>query len=169
MLLADAGMTAAAILAGVVAWAGAAKLQRGSATTEGFAALGLPRPEQAALAVPIAELGVAVLLLALPVAGAVLALLLLAGFTWIVVREVRAGHEVACACFGQPGAPPLSWTEVVRNGVLGSLGLMALFAGPSHVPGPRGILVSCGLALLGLGALSHLHSLVPTEGGGGRS
>jgi uncharacterized membrane protein YphA (DoxX/SURF4 family) len=158
VLLADAGMTAAAVLAAVLAWAGAAKLQRAEATREGFAALGLPRPDLAARAVPVAELLVAVLLLAVPPVGAVLALLLLGAFTWVVVQQVRAGSEVPCACFGQPHAPPLSWTEVVRNGILAVFGLLAVFAGGAHVPGPRGLLVSTGLVLIALGVLSHLHA-----------
>jgi hypothetical protein len=158
VLLADAGMAAAAVLAAVLAWAGTAKLQRRQATAEGFAALGIPRPDQAAAGVPIAELLIAVLLLAVPPVGAVAALLLLAAFTWIVVQRVRAGSEVPCACFGQPHAPPLSWTEVVRNGILAVFGLLAVFAGTAHVPGARGLLVVAGLGLIGLGVLSHLHA-----------
>jgi hypothetical protein len=158
MLLGDAGMAAAAVLAAVLAWAGTAKLQRRPATAEGFTALGIPRPDQAALAVPIAELAVAVLLLAVPLVGAALALVLLAAFTWVVVQRVRAGSEVPCACFGQPHAPPLSWTEVVRNGILAVFGLLAAFAGAAHVPGPRGLLVVAGLGLISLGVLSHLHA-----------
>jgi hypothetical protein len=156
-------MASAISLAAVLAWAGAAKLQRLAVTKEGFAALHLPRPDVLAVGVPIAELLIAVVLLAVPPVGAVAALVLLAGFTAVVVREVRGGSEVPCACFGQPHAPPLSWTEVARNGMLAVLGVLGVAAGAAHVPGARGVLVVAGLALLGLGVLSHLRSTHPQQ------
>lgn len=166
VLLADAGMTAAALLAALLAWAGTAKLQRAEATRLGFAALGIPQPERAAVAVPLAELAIAVLLLALPPAGAALALLLLGAFTWVLVTRVRAGVAVPCACFGQPHAPPLSWLEVGRNACLVVLAALALAAGRAHVPGLRGVLIATGLAVLALAVLSYLRTRLglDTEG-----
>lgn len=166
MLLADTGMTAAAILAAVLAWAGTAKLQRRSDTRRGFAALGVPWPDAASWAVPLAEIAVAVALLALPPAGAVPAVLLLIAFTVVIVRHVRAGTDVPCACFGQPSASAVSWGEVARNATLLLLGLLALFAGRAHVPALRGVLVATGVVLLGLAVLSQLHT---GEVGGRRS
>jgi uncharacterized membrane protein YphA (DoxX/SURF4 family) len=165
MLLADAGMTAAALLAAVLAWAGAAKLQRGPATVDGFTALGMPQPRYLARGVPVVELVIAVLLIAVPLIGGALALVLLASFTALLVVRIRAGSEVPCACFGQPNAPPLSWTEVVRNGILAVLALLALFTGRAHVPGLRGVLVSVGLGVIALGVLSQLHASASAGGG----
>jgi len=128
-MLVDLGMAAACVLAATFAWAGAAKLGQGQATAAGFADLGLARPVALARIVPGVELALAVALLAVPAAGAAIALLLLGCFSAVLVRTLQRGDEVRCACFGQAGGPPLSWVELARNGLLGALALLALNAG----------------------------------------
>lgn len=149
----DLGMAAAAVLAATFAWAGAAKLSRPAETGTGFAGLGLGRPATLARVVPVVELVLAVTLLAAPAAGAAAALTLLAGFTLVLARALGQGVEVRCACFGQAGGPPLSWVELVRNGLLGALAVLALAAGltprvPALVPACAVVLVATATALL---------------------
>ncbi len=128
-MLVDAAMTAAVVLAVTFAWAGAAKLGRPAATAEGFADLGLRRPRVLARAVPVVELILAVALLSVPGLGGIVALGLLAGFTFVLARALRQGVPVRCACFGRAGAAPLSAVDLVRNGLLGSLAGLAAAAG----------------------------------------
>ena len=135
-MLADLGMAAAGVLAATFAWAGAAKLGRPQETAAGFADLGLRRPGAFARGVPVVELALAVGLLAVPAAGGVVGLVLLAGFSAVLVRALRRGGEVRCACFGRPGGPPLSWVELARNGLLAGLAAVAVTAGlEPRVPG----------------------------------
>lgn len=152
-MLVDLGMAAAGLLAITFAWAGAAKLGRPAETALGFRDLGLGRPGALARGVPVVELGLAVGLLAAPAAGGVAALALLGGFSAVLVRALRRGVEVRCACFGQPGGPPLSWVELLRNGLLGALALLALAAGldprlPALVPTLAVVLVAVSTASL---------------------
>ena len=128
-MLVDFGMAAAGVLAATFAWAGASKLGRPGETAAGFADLGLRRPVVLARAVPVAELGLAVTLLAVPAAGAAVTLVLLAGFSLVLVRALHRGDDVRCACFGRAGGPPLSWVELIRNGLLGVLAAVAVPAG----------------------------------------
>jgi len=152
-MLSDLGMAAAAVLAGTFAWAGAAKLGRPTETAAGFSDLGLGRPEVLARGVPVVELGLAVALLAAPTAGGGAALVLLGGFSAVLARALHRGVEVRCACFGRAGGPPLSWIELVRNGLLGVLAVLALAAGleprmPAPVPTVAvvaGVVVASGL------------------------
>ena len=66
------------LLAAVFAFAGGAKFADRPGTEEGFRRLGLGHPDQRAVQVPAAELATAVLLIAAPVGGALVALGLLA-------------------------------------------------------------------------------------------
>jgi len=125
----DLGMAAAGVLAATFAWAGAAKLGRPMDTAAGFADLGLAHPATLARGVPVVELLLAVTLLAAPAAGGAAALVLLGGFSLVLARALGRGVEVRCACFGRAGGPPVSWVELVRNGLLGALAVVALGAG----------------------------------------
>ncbi len=127
------GRAAAVILAGVFALAAFAKLRRRPATTASFRDLRLPAPATLAVAVPVVEALVAALLVAQPRVGAALALALLAGFSMVIVRAVAAGAEVPCACFGSTGQRPVSTRELMRNGVLAALAVLATGAGPGWV------------------------------------
>lgn len=117
-------------LAAVFVVAGVAKLVDRRTTARSFAALGLPRPDALAVAVPASELLTAVLLLVVPTIGALVALTLLAFFTAFLVRLVRAPGPQPCGCFGAATSHPASWRDVARNGALSALALVALFATP---------------------------------------
>jgi uncharacterized membrane protein YphA (DoxX/SURF4 family) len=121
MTAAGIGYTAAVIVAAVFAVAGAVKLRDVPGTADDFEALGVPRPPVASVFVPVAELSVTALLLLVPAAGAIGALVTLAFFTTFLVGRLRAGVRTPCACFGSARRDPLSAVEVARN-----LGLMLL-------------------------------------------
>lgn len=156
-MLVDLGMAAAAVLSGTFAWAGAAKLGRTAEVAAGFAALGLRLPGALARGVPVVELVLAVALLAAPAAGGAAALGLLAGFSTVLVRALRRGVEVPCACFGQVAGPPLSWFDVVRNALLAALALLALTAG--LVPRVPGFVAAAAVLLTTLAAAALLAVL----------
>lgn len=105
----------AAVLAIVFVAAGLAKLLARRATTDDFAALGLPQPRLLALLVPIVELVVAGLLVVVPWLGGISAFGLLAVFTAFLVPVVRSGAVVSCACFGGARSSPVSGIHIVRN------------------------------------------------------
>ncbi len=118
-------------LAVVFAWAGGTKFADLRATQDGFAALGLSRPGPRVVQVASVEIATAVLLLVAPVGGALVALSLLAVFTVLILRLLRAGTTAPCRCFGGIRSHPLAWTDVARNGVLGVLAVVTLVAPPS--------------------------------------
>lgn len=123
---------AALVTAGILGWAGMAKWQRPRGTAASFAGLGLPAPETLARAVPLTEVVVAALLVVVPRAGAVAALVLLAAFTVVLFGAVRRGAEVGCACFGAAKPRPVSGTDLIRNaGLLGFAGVAAAADGPT--------------------------------------
>ncbi|MEO5680124.1 MAG: MauE/DoxX family redox-associated membrane protein [Acidimicrobiales bacterium] len=148
-MLVDIGMAAACVLAATFAWAAAAKLSHPASTTAGFADLGLRRPAALARVVPAVELGLAVALLAAPRLGGVVALILLAVFSAVLVRVLRRGVEVRCACFDQTDGAPLSTLDLVRNAMLGTLAALSLGAGfQPRVPGAAGAgAVALGVAV----------------------
>ena len=138
----------AVLLAGLFAWAGAAKLADRDRTARTFAAFGLSAPALLSTVVPVAELVLALGLLVVPAVAAYAALGLLAAFTTFLVRAVRAGVDVGCGCFGSARAEPVSSVEVLRNGLLAAGALIASFATGPVVPGLDAvILVSTAAAL----------------------
>lgn len=147
-MLNELGMAAAGVLAATFAWAGAAKLGRPSETAAGFAALGLGAAAALARIVPALELLLAVALLVAPRIGGAVALVLLAAFCVVLVRALRRGVKVRCACFGQAGGPALSVVDLVRNGLLGLLAGLALAADQPRVPSlpASGLMASAVLA-----------------------
>jgi hypothetical protein len=114
------------LLAAVFAFAGGAKFADRPGTEEGFRRLGLGHPDQRAVQVPAAELATSVLLIAAPVGGALVALGLLAPFTVLLVRRLRAGSTAPCRCFGGVRTRAIAWTDVVRNLVLAALAVVTL-------------------------------------------
>ena len=120
--------TAALVLAGVLAWAGAAKLMRPRTTAASFAALGVP----GARLVPWIELVTAMALVAWPRVGGPTAAVLLLAFAVVLVRAARRG--VGCACFGTAAPQPVSAREFTRNGGLLALAVLASGTRPL-VPG----------------------------------
>ncbi len=138
----------AVVLAGLFAWAGAAKLADRRRTTTTFAAFGLPAAGLLGTAVPVAELGLAVGLLVVPVIASFAALALLAAFTTFLVRAVRAGVDVGCGCFGSARAEPVSTVEVLRNALMAGAALVTTFADRPLVPGLDAIIVVSTTAAL---------------------
>ncbi len=122
-----------ALLVGVFALAGAAKL----ADLEGSraAVLGFGVPERLARVtgtlLPIAELTIAGLLLfgGTARAGAVGAFLLLLAFCAGIANAMRRGEAPDCHCFGQIHSEPAGPRTLARNGALAGLAAIAAFAG----------------------------------------
>jgi uncharacterized membrane protein YphA (DoxX/SURF4 family) len=137
----------ALVLAAVFAWAGVAKLRNRATTAVTIAALGLPAPRTLAVAVPGAELVLAIGLVVVPGWSAVAAVALLAGFTTFLVRAMRSGVEIGCGCFGTARREPVSFVEVVRNGLLAAAALVATAApAPAAVGLDDVVLVSTAAA-----------------------
>ena len=113
------------ILACVLAVAGVAKLIDLEASREAMGHFGIPRTlvPAFALAVPIAELVLAVLLVpvATAAAAAALAFLMLAAFTAGVVVNLARGRTPECNCFGSLSSKPIGPGTLVRNAVLMAL------------------------------------------------
>lgn len=147
--MAELGYACALLLAAVFVRAGAAKLARPAATAASFTALGVPAAPAVARAVPVVELVTAAGLLAAPRIGAVAALVLLAAFSTLLARAVRAGADTPCNCFGSARADPVSPVDLLRNGLLAGLAVAAL--GASHpalsLPG-----AAVALAMFGAGS-----------------
>lgn len=113
---------AAAVVWAVFLVAGLRKLRQTEATASTLRDFGLPAAAAATLAplLPWVELAVVALLLVprLAVLGAGLALLLLAGFTLVLVAALLRGKRPACNCFGHAPDKPVSWWTAARNAVL---------------------------------------------------
>lgn len=91
------------------------------------AALGVPRVVAAVL--PFAESVVGALLVAQFERRivALVAAVLLVGFTILLVVRLVQGRRPPCACFGALSTKAIGWSNVARNGVL--LALAAVVAG----------------------------------------
>jgi uncharacterized membrane protein YphA (DoxX/SURF4 family) len=151
--MAELGYACAVVLAAVFVRAGAAKLARPAATSAGFATLGVPAAAGAAHIVPVVELLVAAGLLAVPRAGAIVALVLLAVFSGFLARALRAGTTAPCNCFGTARTDPVSPVDLMRNAMLAVLALAGLAATRPVVPGPLAVVVAGGGFALGCVAL----------------
>lgn len=125
---------AALVLAATFAWAGVAKRRERATTERTFRAFGLPAPAALATAVPAAEMVLAVGLVVVPGWAAVVALAVLAGFTTLLARAMRAGVDVGCGCFGTARTEPVSFVELVRNGFLGLAAVVAATSSGPVVP-----------------------------------
>ncbi len=126
MTVSGLGYAAAVALAAIFAIAAVAKLRDISATERDFVGLGLPRASFFARFVPLAELSIVALLLIVPPAGALAALVSLAFFTTFLIGRLRAGVRAPCACFGSSRARPISARDVIRNLLLMALALVCL-------------------------------------------
>jgi uncharacterized membrane protein YphA (DoxX/SURF4 family) len=129
---ADVGYAAALVVAAVYLVAGVAKLSDRATTASTFAALGVPAPRSMATVVPLAEIGLGAGLVVAPRPAAAAALVVVAAFTVVLVAALRRGVRVGCGCFGTARREPISFVEVVRNGLLAAATAVALLA-----PGPR--------------------------------
>lgn len=126
MTVSGLGYAAAVALAAIFAIAAVAKLRDISATERDFVGLGLPRASFFARFVPLAELSIVALLLIVPPAGALAALVSLAFFTTFLIGRLRAGVRAPCACFGSSRAQPISALDVIRNLLLMGLAVVSL-------------------------------------------
>jgi len=148
--MSGAAYLCALALAGVFAVAGVAKLAAPSRSAATFASLGLPGPEALARAVPAVELALAVALVVVPPVGAAGALAALAGFSVMLARTLRAGVRVTCGCFGSAGDEPVSFVELVRNGLLAALALAALTTTGPAAPGLADVILVSTAAVVAL-------------------
>jgi uncharacterized membrane protein YphA (DoxX/SURF4 family) len=151
------GYTAAVVVAAVFAVAGTAKLRDVEGTARDFEQLGMPQAELFARLVPLTELAVALLLLVVPVGGAIAALVTLAFFTTFLVGRLRAGVQAPCACFGGSTRAPLSGLEIGRNIGLMVLAAAALAADRPVRPTVGDLVVVLGITGLGAGVLHLLR------------
>lgn len=153
------GYAAAVALAAIFAIAAVAKLRDLSATERDFVGLGLPRASFFARFVPLAELSIVALLLIVPPAGAIAALVSLAFFTTFLIGRLRAGVRAPCACFGSSRAQPISVRDVVRNLLLMGLAIVSLATDrPTKISALDALVVLAVLLIAG-GAL-HLAGRV---------
>lgn len=151
---AEIGTVAAWLLAGVFAWAGAAKARRPLDTAAALRRLGLPAARPLAVAVPGVELGLALVLVVRPAAGGVAALVLLAAFSAVIGRAVRLQLDVGCGCFGSARNGPVSGVELLRNGLLAVLALAALAAPAPVTPDLPALVTATSAAVVGLVVLA---------------
>jgi hypothetical protein len=149
-----AATLAAAALAVTLLWASMAKLAHPQSTRETFAALHLPTP--LAVVVPVTELMVAAALVVRPATGGIAALVLLAAFTLVTIRAVRA--QLSCGCFGTAAAGPTTGVDVLRNGMLAALAVLATGAPRPASPNIVSVAVVLGACAAGAGVLTLLRA-----------
>jgi uncharacterized membrane protein YphA (DoxX/SURF4 family) len=115
-------LAARLLLAAVFAVAAVGKLAGRSRTVETLAEFGVAVPlrRPVAIALPLAELAIAIALLPSATAAwaALAAALLLAVFTAAVARALTQGREVDCNCFGSLGPSRISRWTLARNALL---------------------------------------------------
>lgn len=119
----------ASILLGLVFLvSGGAKIAAGPAWPE--QARGLGAPMFVVPVLPWAEivLGAVLAMQLAPIAAAAAALVLLVGFTALIVRRLSQGRHPPCACFGSWSAKPLGASHVARNAGFIVLAIFSLFA-----------------------------------------
>ncbi len=119
--------TISSVIVGVVfCVAGASKIASGQRWPIDAVALGTP--DVLVPIVPWFEVVLGALLVAhiAPAITGMIALLLLAVFTILIVRQLRLGHRPVCACFGGWSSRPLGPEHVVRNVVLMALALLTV-------------------------------------------
>jgi thiol-disulfide isomerase/thioredoxin len=121
------------LLATVFLVAGVAKLLDREGSRKAALSFGVRRPLAGvvAIALPLAEIAIAVLLL--PAAtrwwAAVGALALLLAFSAVIARAMARGEAPECHCFGQLHSAPAGWRTLARNLVLAGMAALVAFAG----------------------------------------
>jgi peroxiredoxin len=152
-------------LAAVFAVAGLAKLADLPGSRQALVGFGVPEllARPGAIALPVAELAVAVLLIPAATAaiGAAGALVLLLGFCAGIARSMARGEAPDCHCFGQLHSEPVGWPTLIRNLALAAVAGFVLavtvggnaeppFAWIGNLDGAGVVALAGGLALLGL-------------------
>lgn len=116
---------AGGVLAIVFLVASIAKLRDPANTRLSLATMGLPIPRILAIAIPIIELLTAILLILDPRTGGPCAVALLVAFSTLIAGRLAAGQRQGCSCFGTWSTKDLSWRNLMRNGLLTILGVLA--------------------------------------------
>jgi uncharacterized membrane protein YphA (DoxX/SURF4 family)/thiol-disulfide isomerase/thioredoxin len=118
------------------------------------------------VALPIAELGVATLLLLRPTArfGAVGALLLLTLFVAGVARAMSRGETPDCHCFGQIHSEPAGPSTLARNAALAAAAALVVVAGPGpSLDGALGSLDGSQVALVAMSVLAAVLAVAVAQ------
>ena len=120
------GTISSVIVGAVFCVAGASKIASGQRWPIDAVALGTP--DVLVPIVPWFEILLGAFLVAhiAPVITGIIALVLLAVFTFLIVRQLRLGHRPVCACFGAWSSRPLGPEHVVRNVILMALALLTV-------------------------------------------
>jgi peroxiredoxin len=120
-------------LAGVFALSGITKLADLDGSRRAVAGFGVPEriARPAGIALPIAELVLAVLLLPVSTAwwGALGALLLLLGFIAGIGYNLRKGRTPDCHCFGKVHSEPIGPATLVRDGAFAAVAAIIVLFG----------------------------------------
>ena len=146
-------------LALLFAWAAVAKLASHELTASAFASLDLRQPALLARLVPVIEIAVTLLLVAIPVIGGLAAFVILVAFTTIVIRATRRGSTAPCACFGGVAERPIAWPDVIRNLALMGLALVSTLGEAWQRPGVLSMLVVGGAIAVGAALLWALRQV----------
>ena len=126
------------LLAGIFLVAGLTKLADRAGSYQAMLDFGLPKrlAKPFALVLPLAELGVALLLIFTTTAwlGAVGTFSLLLIFTVGITYNLAKGRKPDCHCFGETHSTPIGWSTVARNGILALLAAFVIWQGPGVSP-----------------------------------
>jgi Methylamine utilisation protein MauE len=120
--------SSAVILAVVFAAAAVSKARHRASTEAAFREMGIG-VSWSVPAVIIAEFVSAVALVISPRTGSVLAVVMLAVFTGVLLRAIRLSGTVRCGCFGSASMEPVGPHTILRNFLLGILAVCS-FAAP---------------------------------------
>jgi hypothetical protein len=139
------------VLAAVLAFAAVAKIADRRALPERLRAMAIPPPWDArlAIALPVAELAVAVGLVVFSNSSvpALLAILLLGCFTLFLLESVR--RAIPCPCFGavRTASAPTAAGAILRNGFLIALAVIATGSADGAQAGATALVVVIGAAV----------------------
>jgi uncharacterized membrane protein YphA (DoxX/SURF4 family) len=122
------GLVASILLGLVFLVSGGSKLAAGAAWPEQARGLGAP-----SFVVPVLPwfelvLGAVLVVQLVPTLAAAMALLVLVGFTVLIMRRLAEGKRPPCACFGSWSTKPLGRGHVMRNAGFIGLAVVALLA-----------------------------------------
>jgi uncharacterized membrane protein YphA (DoxX/SURF4 family) len=126
--MAAVGLVASIMLGMVFLVSGGSKIAAGPAWPDQARGLGAPT-----FVVPVLPwfeivLGAVLVMQVAPLFSSALALVVLVGFTALLVRRLAQGRHPPCACFGTWSTKPLGVGHVVRNAGFVVLAVIALLA-----------------------------------------
>jgi peroxiredoxin len=154
-----AGLALRSLLACVFAVAAVSKLLDPGGSRRAALDLGASRSlgSLIGVALPVSELAIAILLVPGKTARWALlaALILLVGFSLLIVVNLLAGRRPDCRCFGNLSSRPIGGTALIRNAILAGVAVSSLAIGWGRpAPGPE----------VGLDRLSSLNHTMPLWG-----